>query len=660
MQQKRTKRSGSASEWIVVGLASLLLLGIVAAIVGLLLSRGQTEVALQPTAVPTTAPTAAPTPTAVPPATPSAEPSAEAPAAPTAVPEPTPVLATYEPRFEEARCPMELPADMPVDCGYLVVPEDRSQPDGTQVRLAVAIIRSSAAQPAPDPLFYLEGGPGGTAMYTLDLWLSSRFVEQRDVVVFDQRGTGHSTPSLNCPEVSEWSYSRFLSSPDGFLRKQILRCHSRLLDEGVNLAMYNSAANAADLNDLRRTLGYEQINLLGISYGTRLALTTMRDQPQHIRSVVLDSTYPPDVNLFAEQSTNTVRAFDALFDGCAADAECNAAYPNLRNEFYHLVERLNEQPVNVPMSEYGISGGGMLTFSGHDLTGLIFLAMYDTNLIPLLPQLIFELANNDSQMLASLVALTFSGLHHAPAWANTADGFSEGMYYSVQCHEEMPFSDDAEVAAAIENASVLQDYFIHGFEMDRTMCRIWKVHEASNNENKPVQSDIPTLVLAGQYDPITPPAWGQQAAESLSNSFFYEFPGFGHGVSIDDACPESITQAFLNNPVAAPDTTCLAEMSGPDFALPMDVATVDGAAVSGPLTMVEHGGNIRNAPDLADTAVIGQVCPGDMVSVLDQQQVGAVLWYYVRVEVGEGACDVGSEPVPEGTEGWISSVLLNW
>jgi hypothetical protein len=196
--------------------------------------------------------------------------------------------------------------------------------------------------------------------------------------------------------------------------------------------------------------------------------------------------------------------------------------------------------------------------------------------------------------------------------------------------------------------------------MDRTMCRIWKVHEASANENQPVQSDIPTLVLAGQYDPITPPAWGQQAAESLSNSFFYEFPGFGHGVSIDDACPESITQAFLHNPAAAPDATCLAEMSGPDFSLPMDVAGMDDAAVSGPLTMVEHGGNIRSAPDLADDTVIGQVCPGDMVSVLDQQQVGAVLWYYVRVEVGEGACDVGSEPVPEGTEGWISSVLLNW
>ncbi len=655
MQQKRTRRNGSASEWIVVGLAILVLLGIVGAIGGLLLTRGQSDVAQQPPPAPTLAPTAAPTPTTEP----TSAPPAEATSAPTAVPEPTPVLASYEPVFEESRCPFEMASETTVDCGYLVVPEDRSNPDGPQVRLAVAIIRSSAAQPAPDPLFYLEGGPGGTALHTLDLWMHSSFVEQRDIVVFDQRGTGYSTPSLNCPEVAEWSYSRFLSSPEGFLRKQMLRCHSRLLDEGVNLTMYNSAANAADLADLRRTLGYEQINLLGISYGTRLALTTMRDQPQHIRSVVLDSTYPPDVNLFAEQSTNTVRAFDALFAGCAADADCNAAYPNLRHEFYSLVERLNEEPVSVPMSDYGIGGGGTLTFSGHDLTGLIFLAMYDTDLIPMLPQLIYELTRNDSELLAGLVALTFGGFEGTAAWEDSADGFSEGMYYSVQCHEEMPFSNDAEVAAAIENVSVLHDYFIDGFEMDRTMCRIWKVHEASSAENQPVQSDIPTLVLAGQYDPITPPAWGQRAAESLSNSYFYEFPGFGHGVSIDDACPESITQAFLSNPAASPDTACMAEMSGPDFSLPVDVASVDDAAVSGPLVMVEHGGNIRSAPDLADTAVMGQVCPGDVVSVLEQQQVGAVLWYYVRVEVGEGACDAAAQPVPEGTEGWISSVLLN-
>jgi pimeloyl-ACP methyl ester carboxylesterase len=421
--------------------------------------------------------------------------------------------------------------------------------------------------------------------------------------------------------------------------------------------MYNSAANAADLADLRRTLGYEQINLLGISYGTRLALTTMRDQPQHIRSVVLDSAYPPDVNLFAEQSANTVRAFDALFAGCAADAECNAAYPNLRSEFYALVERLNADPISVPVGDYGIGGGGTVTFSGHDLTGLIFLAMYDTRLIPMLPQIIYELTRNDSELLASLVMLTFQGYHSASAWESFADGFSEGMYYSVQCHEEMPFSNDAEVAAAIENSPVLRDYFIEGFEMDRTMCRIWRVHEASASENEPVQSDIPTLVLAGQYDPITPPAWGQHAAETLSNSFFYEFPGFGHGVSIDDACPESITQAFLNDPTAAPDAACLAEMGGPDFLLPSDIAEMASAA---PMVVVEHGGNIRSAPQVTDDTVLGQVCPGDTVAVQEQQQVGGGVWYYVRLEVASGTCDAGTQHVVQGTEGWISSVLLDW
>ena len=180
----------------------------------------------------------------------------------------------YEPVFTETDCWFDLPG---VVCGYLTVPEDRGDPMGNQVELAVAIIESQSANPLPDPVIYLEGGPGGAALLGIESLLDHPLLADRDLIMFDQRGTGFSVPSLNCYELEE---------DEG--ENAVQACRDRLLDEGVNLDAYNTAATAADVNDLRLALGYEQVNLLGVSYGTKAALTTLRDFPTVIRSVVVD------------------------------------------------------------------------------------------------------------------------------------------------------------------------------------------------------------------------------------------------------------------------------------------------------------------------------------------------------------------------------------
>jgi pimeloyl-ACP methyl ester carboxylesterase len=171
----------------------------------------------------------------------------------------------------------------------------------------------------------------------------------------------------------------------------LLECRERLASEGVNLAAYNSAENAADLNDLRRALGLAAWNLYGISYGTRLALTAIRDFPQGLRSVVIDSVYPPQVSLFADIPANGARAFGVLFDECAADAICAAAYPNLGSVFFDLVDRFNTDPVTFKVKLHSGETYDVL-LNGDGLMGLTFQSLYATSLLPYLPRLIFDCA----------------------------------------------------------------------------------------------------------------------------------------------------------------------------------------------------------------------------------------------------------------------------
>ena len=248
-----------------------------------------------------------------------------------------PVLAHDSvPRVEPASCWMELPDGVTegqnLDCGYLIVPEDRSDPNSPTIQLAYAVLYAPADNVKPDPVIYLAGGPGGNAVGDLEGWLNTPYLQDRDLILFDQRGTGYSEPTLNCPEAEQGEDNATQA------------CHDRLVSQGVNLQAYNSAENAADVADLQVALGYDEWNLYGISYGTRLALTVMRDHPEGVRSVVIDSVYPPEVNSWEEYGQNTADEFNKLFQGCAADAQCNDAYPDLEQTFYTTVDQLNAEP----------------------------------------------------------------------------------------------------------------------------------------------------------------------------------------------------------------------------------------------------------------------------------------------------------------------------
>jgi pimeloyl-ACP methyl ester carboxylesterase len=462
-------------------------------------------------------------------------------------------------RFEHGPCPFGVPADLRIDCGTLVVPEKRSDPNSGVVQLAVAVARTNSGSPAPDPVLYLSGGPGSPALAnTVSFrrgWAS--YLGNRDLVMIDQRGTGFSQPSLVCRDINDVGDMVIDQNLSGAEKvraeaEALRRCGDRWMQQGIDLTAYNSAESAADLHDLLGALGYEQWNLFGISYGTRLALTMMRDYPNDVRSAVLDSVYPPQVNLFTALPPTIDRAFDRIFANCAADPQCNAAYPDLENVFYSLVAELNANPVAVQV-RHPRSGARVSTnIDGNDLVDILFRTTYRTGELAGLPRFIYDTRNGNYA--------TLSRLESARLGRMFGSQFSQGMYFAVECSEEISFTHLEDMQAAAATYPRLEPFFGGVMEFTKhvyDLCAHYGIGEPEPKENQPVHSDIPTLLLAGEYDPITPPFWAPLAAETLSTSYSYEFPRTGHAVITRGVCPGNMIRAFLNNPTQPPDASCI-------------------------------------------------------------------------------------------------------
>jgi pimeloyl-ACP methyl ester carboxylesterase len=338
-----------------------------------------------------------------------------------------------------------VPTGFSPECGYLVVPENRKRPDSPLIRLHVAIFRNRSGSPVPDPVVHLAGGPGSSSLDVAS-YLFSRgldaILEQRDFILFDQRGTGYSQPRLDCPERTQLTAALLGGSLSPEQTQEAIldafrRCRERLTAEGIDPSVYNSAASAADLNDLRIALGYEKLNLYAVSYGTRLALTLMRDYPDAIRSAVLDSVYPLQVNLYTALAPNADRAFNVFFDRCAADASCNSSYPDLRLVFYGLVDELNTHPVTVPLLVGGAEQN--IRLDGGLLIDVLFVGLYNPAVTASMPQMIFDIRQGDYGILRDRLALYFD------------DSGALGMQMAVQCAEEFPFNAPEEAYTAAQN-----------------------------------------------------------------------------------------------------------------------------------------------------------------------------------------------------------------
>lgn len=462
------------------------------------------------------------------------------------------VFCQIVPRFERSECAVAVPeSEKNVDCGDLVVLENRRSKSGRTIRLPVAILRSDSRSPKPDPVLKTLGGPGASSLRMIRNRNSSPWLKDRDYIIFEQRGTKYARPSLECPEVDTANATNVRSqTPVAAARKKEIEaaaaCFARLKHDGIDLSAFNSAESAADIEDLRRVLKLEKINLYGVSYSARLMLEVMRYFPSGIRSVVLESTLPPEINYDEVGVDAIVRSLDVMFEACKADLPCNSAFPNLEREFYEVVAGLNRKPISIDLKDEATGKVSAIHLNGDDFATWIvdYLFSNEPSATVAAPLVIHKAAGGD--LVNSFKRYASDKLAPAP--------YSLGMRYSVWCSEEVPFERTSLIRA--------QSFKYRGLDGYRVMsvpdiCRVWKVRQAGRVANELVKSSIPTLVLAAQYDAYTPPAWGRTVAERLEHSFFFEVPWAGHGPAFSVPCAALMVAAFIDDPASRPPSDCL-------------------------------------------------------------------------------------------------------
>jgi len=456
------------------------------------------------------------------------------------------------PRLERERCPYKPPRGDRVECFVLIVPENREQPQGREIRLKVAILKAKRTA-GVEPLVYLSGGPGDAplvasnpgadALSEGDWWNETAAIRRRrDVVLLSQRGAGGSTPNLDCFDMrtSEPAKARRRAVTEQQERDILVRCRASLERRKIDLAMYTTPALADDVADLATALGLARINLYGVSYGTRWGLEVMRRHPALVRAAVLDGVYPPQVNGEQNEPAIVRRAFEQLYADCAADVLCRERHPALRATVEGLIEGAERAPLETVLALD--DGPHTVRLDGTKLV-MVLLNMMREGEAASIPETVAAARRGDLRLLklfAEDLETNDGGLLE-----QNAQQF-DGLYNSIECRETWPMVDRAARRKAIESNGV---YGLNArASKSSSFCPVWRVAAAPAGERQPVKSSVPTLLLSGGYDWLTPPAWAREAAKTLSSSRNVVFRAQGHGVVVQDACAARLRDAFIEDP----------------------------------------------------------------------------------------------------------------
>jgi pimeloyl-ACP methyl ester carboxylesterase len=424
-----------------------------------------------------------------------------------------------------------LPVRVPAECGALEVPEDRAAPQSRTLALRIAVVPAVSRAPAPDPLVFLTGGPGqaATESYVPLATVFRRFNEDRDIVLVDQRGTGGSN-ALRCPRPDEAENAGELWLFDEEqTRDWVGRCLTEL-ESHADPRFYSTSVAVRDLDEVRAALGYQTVNLYGLSYGTRVALEYLRRHPERVRSVVLDGVVPPTEVLGLNVARDAQRALDLLEERCRNDPLCDSEFPSLENSANEVISRL-EQPTTVSLRHPRDGSDTQLMLHSSMAAFAIRLLSYSAETAALVPVLLREARDGDLSLLAAQFLLTSSNLDET---------MSEAMGYTVICSEDYPRFDASEIEQQ-HRGTYLGSVQIDNLER---LCPSWPRGPVNDDFHDPVVSSVPTLLLSGEADPVTPPSNADTVAESLSNAHHLVVGGHGHMV-VHRGCIPNLVEAFL-------------------------------------------------------------------------------------------------------------------
>ncbi|HEX6040860.1 alpha/beta hydrolase [Longimicrobium sp.] len=427
-------------------------------------------------------------------------------------------------------------------CGTYWAPENREQPDGRRIPLAVVVVPARSATPRPDPIFFFVGGPGQAATDFAAMWADAPDREHRDVVLVDQRGTSREH-ALHC------QLSGSPDNPQGYLDPifqpaLFRRCRAEL-EPRADLTRYTTADYVDDVDEVRRALGYDRINVQGGSYGTRVVLFYLRQYPRHARTAYMTGLYPPTTRNPLYHAADSQAALDSIFALCAREAACSAAFPNLRAEFAETMERLRRQPARVILRDQATGAPIGLTLDADAFAEGVRVTMYGWDRARRLPLLLHRAHGGDYTAFA------------ATALANNAalrDMLHLGLGMSTICQEDMPRITEADIVALTRN-TFLGDQRVR---TQRAACAEWPTRPLPAGSMDPVVSDVPALLVSGAYDPATAPRLGDETARTLRNSLHVVVPG-GH--IAQSPCLAGIVSDFLERgTVQGLDTSCVSQI----------------------------------------------------------------------------------------------------
>lgn len=434
-------------------------------------------------------------------------------------------------------------------CGFYSVLEDRTKAGSKAIRLHVAVIPALRKEPLADPVVILTGGPGQAAS---DFYLSGggafeRLRRDRDIVLIDQRGTGKSN-RLDCELPDELTAKEFD-------RRQLpIYTRECLLKLPGDPRFYTTSVAVRDLDEIRAALGYERLNLYGISYGTRVAQHYLRRYPERVRTLALDGVVPVEAVLGPQIGPAAQTAIDALLTRCAAVKECSIAFPDLATQFTQLLTQVHST-ASVALLDPRTGEHTSMPFGSAQLIVAIRLLSYSDDTASLLPYLISEASQGRLAPMAAQAAMVANRL---------TDQLANGMHNAVLCTEDTPFYTREALADAAIDRAYMGRAFVDNLSAG---CEAWPRGLIDHDFHAPLKSDVPTLLLSGENDPVTPARFGELAANAYANGKHVVFKGQGHG-QLGSRCGVSLLTRFIQSASATGlDTECVERVMPTPFML---------------------------------------------------------------------------------------------
>ncbi len=449
-----------------------------------------------------------------------------------------------------------------VTCGTVTVPLDHDTPDGDTIDIAVAAV---AGESDAAPVYVLNGGPGAPLVAPVlgQPEAVDRFaVDDRDLVLIDQRGVGRSDPELSCAAFDDVDEG---AVPDTDESLEVLAaCRDELTDAGVDLAAFDHTGNAEDIHAVRAALGHDEVVLRGASYGSHLALHAATLDPAGVEALVLNSPADPSENYLQEFAPGFQGALERVAEACAADERCAEPFGDLEEAMEAVVARLADQPEEVTAAP-PIGGDEVTrTYTPETFLAAVFATMYlPDGGAAILPLLVHEAREGDLEPIASM---------HATQEQLLLADLSHGMYHSMVCTGEAAAFDADAGREAVGWSAVQDHWFAHqtigGAHNDAT-CEVWDVPAAFDPGELTLADDVPALLVTGGFDHVTPPETGERLHAELQTSYLVEAPTLAHdplgGLDVMvEGCGASIVEAFVADPTTEPDTSCVERIPSRD------------------------------------------------------------------------------------------------